>query len=1202
MSDKPDDKIEIRKYLLSMIELDAEREGFESRLMTDDVFFEELMFEEEDLIQDYADDELTAPERRAFEEHFLITDERRGKLRFARTLRKYVEEQSTPQAEPVVRSWLPAFLNSFFRSPFPVAAVVVILAVIFAGWFFLLRNSADQMAIAALNKAYEQGRPLESRITDFNYAPYRAERGESNTDEDPTELNSAFILLSGQVRDNSNNANAQHALGRVYLAKKDFTNAIAQFQKALKLAPDNAETYSDLGTAYLEEYRASLKGGSADPTRPLDALENFEKAIQLDSRLLPAYFNRALCLQIQDLPNEAREAWEKYLQLDPDSTWSVEARRNLSSLKITNITEVSADDNENRFLLEFRANNETAAFRMASQNRELIRQKYLPQKLAMSFVAAQPPHRLEKLAALKYLGKLEKDKINDNFASDLADFYAGATSEKIEILKNAQAAVKEGYRLCLEDDFLAALDQLKLARELFLNAGDLIEAHTVADYFIAYCIYSLDDRIEATRLLEVVGDFCDRGGYKWFGLMNFYWSLGGRESLGRISVTEATIEYESALQKAKDIGDAYMIQKFFVSLILKSNFVGRERETFGYVRDLLTFSNQDNLSARQKFRNFDRIVQIVAESRFPNFAKAVALESASLASAVDTGHLFAAGVEVNAGIVFSQTGEYAEAERRLSNARDRIKALPEGTLRDGELARTLLNLGNLERKRNNLTRAVEIYDECIRLSEKISAAIPDKSKAGSDLYELRKSRLLAFQALGDDESVERDLNATIQLAEDYRAEILDEQERFVFFDNQQAVYDIAVDHKMRANRPDEAYEYAEISNSRSLSDWLAKGARVDTQRQRPRVLLMDSEKPLKLPQIRESMPAGVQILQYRVLEDRVVIWLISREAFMPFSSPIKSGDLKEKVENYISLVRKNLPADRTRAAELSGELYNSLIEPVRAFLDPGKDICLIPNKILFHLPFSSLVSPEGKYLVEEFTTFYSPGANVFIRTTANGATKASITDERLLGIGNPDFDGKLLPDLEDLPDATKEVKGIEKNYPGSTVWTGKDATKNAFLSAYRDYDILHIAGHYIVEPDSPLLSKLVLSRSSEGLDGSLLTNFDLMSEKLSRTKLVILSACQTGVEGYYGGEGLVGLSRTFLAVGAPLVVASAWKVDSPATSPLMQNFHRYRKEGRLTTVRALRAAQLDMLRDAKGNYQAPYYWAAFSAFGGYANY
>ena len=80
----------------------------------------------------------------------------------------------------------------------------------------------------------------------------------------------------------------------------------------------------------------------------------------------------------------------------------------------------------------------------------------------------------------------------------------------------------------------------------------------------------------------------------------------------------------------------------------------------------------------------------------------------------------------------------------------------------------------------------------------------------------------------------------------------------------------------------------------------------------------------------------------------------------------------------------------------------------------------------------------------------------------------------------------------------------------------------------------------------------------------MLTNYELAGDSLRRTKLVVLSACQTGVEGYYNSEGLIGMSRTFLASGVPLVIASQWKVDSDATAKLMKDFHRYRRQENLS--------------------------------------
>lgn len=428
-----------------------------------------------------------------------------------------------------------------------------------------MRNPVNQKATAALNRAYKQERPLESRITDFNYAPFPQERGDGDTNIDQDELNSAFILLSGQVRDNSTDAKAQHALGRFYLAKKDFKNAIVQFQKALNLVSDNAEIYSDLGTAYLEEYKAAKKPANADPARPLEALEQFEKAIRLNPHLLPPHFNRAICLQMQNLLGEARKAWEKYLQLDPDSAWGAEAKQRIQSIDSAMRSGISGDL-EHNFLIAFRSNKDTVALELASQNRELIKTNYLPQLLVMSLVKAGPVGRNEKLAALQYLGELEHRRFGDKFASDLADFYKNLSDKTIKILEKAQDAVKQGYNLCLSDDFNAARDQFTIARDLFRAAGDLIEAHTVADYFVAYCNYRMGDRLQATDQLEEIARFAEKYSYKWFSLMNYYWILGGQESLGIKTVTQIIQDYEDALRTSLKMGDSYMTQKFIESL------------------------------------------------------------------------------------------------------------------------------------------------------------------------------------------------------------------------------------------------------------------------------------------------------------------------------------------------------------------------------------------------------------------------------------------------------------------------------------------------------------------------------------------------------------------------------------------------------------------------------------------------------------
>ena len=52
----------------------------------------------------------------------------------------------------------------------------------------------------------------------------------------------------------------------------------------------------------------------------------------------------------------------------------------------------------------------------------------------------------------------------------------------------------------------------------------------------------------------------------------------------------------------------------------------------------------------------------------------------------------------------------------------------------------------------------------------------------------------------------------------------------------------------------------------------------------------------------------------------------------------------------------------------------------------------------------------------------------------------------------------------------------------------------------------------------------------------------MLALKLERAPLVVLSACDSGVEHYYNGEGMIGMSRVFIAAGAPVVVAACGRL------------------------------------------------------------
>src|SRR5262249_34876562 len=98
-------------------------------------------------------------------------------------------------------------------------------------------------------------------------------------------------------------------------------------------------------------------------------------------------------------------------------------------------------------------------------------------------------------------------------------------------------------------------------------------------------------------------------------------------------------------------------------------------------------------------------------------------------------------------------------------------------------------------------------------------------------------------------------------------------------------------------------------------------------------------------------------------------------------------------------------------------------------------------------------------------------------------------------------------------------------------------------------------------------------------DRGILTAEGLIGLRLEGLDLAVLSACEAGLGGAGGGEGVYGLQRAFHVAGCRDVVASLWKVNDGATQALMTLFYRNLWEKKLDAAEALRQAQLTLYRN-----------------------
>jgi tetratricopeptide (TPR) repeat protein len=342
MNENVQEQAGIRKYLLGILDDEAEMRQTEEKILLDDKFADTVSIAEEKLIEDFLDGSLEPDQREKFVKFFLSTPRRRQQFRLTRNFRRYSANAPKP-----AKAGLWSRITTFFSAPIPAlaGAACCILIFVAVGYFFFQRSdtypylspSENQIVTELLNQAYKRERPFEARISNLGYAPHNVTRGEKAPPVDQRELNAAerIAVNSGALNTIGGLRNA----GRVNLVKGDLDQAISQFKKARELAPARApasayaEILNDLGVALLEKSSSVEKSDSGLSLKlALEALDSFSKAMELAPGFLEAHFNKALCLQQMGRNAEAKKAWEEYVVLDPASPWTDEAKQAINSL------------------------------------------------------------------------------------------------------------------------------------------------------------------------------------------------------------------------------------------------------------------------------------------------------------------------------------------------------------------------------------------------------------------------------------------------------------------------------------------------------------------------------------------------------------------------------------------------------------------------------------------------------------------------------------------------------------------------------------------------------------------------------------------------------------------------------------------------------------------------------------------------------
>jgi CHAT domain-containing protein/lipoprotein NlpI len=1202
MKVEDNDVKELRDYLLGALG-DEGQERVEKRMLGEDDFFEQVLVAEDELVDDYLEGSLSKSERERFEKYFLIAPERRQKLRFAAALRNHVKANGAPAPRPAVASERPGLWQRLFGMPamrLAAAAMVIILAG--AGlWLIIKPESNMKLGLEALNKAIKNGeRPVEARISGIDHAPYRAStRGRREVEIDKDELEYAESKLKDEVRENPG-PKSRHALGLVYLAEGDIDQAQKLLEEARRDDPDNAKLNNDLGIIWLERGKAEegkdTGQGSISYSR---AYDYFSRAFELDNSLLEALFNRALANEHLSRWNQAEEDWRLYLEKDPDSKWAVEAKDHIKNLEEKKNRPAQS---QAQLLEEFDAacegkddNRAWAALTRARDRRGNLIIEGLINGYLEEAAKGQRREAASAIEKLSYAGRIEYERTGDAFVPSLARFYERATAQQREASSKAREMMRSAFSSFLQGKY-------EQARELYSNAAQIFarEKNESEAAFAAYWIANSQLRSAPKQSLDTLQPLVqvlEEREYVWLLALSLN-SLADAWSSFR-EFSKSLEHAERARELLQKVADTNATLRNLQTTVAMHQEFGDYPRSLGYIAHAFDLADSFPADPQEVWTFYHLAALNLYLLNLPRSAAAFQKEALELAVLIGR-PIYKQRSYAQLGLIYARlkNGDEAINNGRLALAVGQAAGSEES--RNNLIANSTLNLAQIYRELGEMGRSLELYNEAIAIHSAMQIEIYT--------FRAHQGKLLALMGLNDDAAIEEHLNAAIPLIEQYRPKIQEESYRNGFFDLAQSIYDIAIDFfYTRRGDSDRAYEYVEASHARSWLDLIGANAQVIRKAGRPDNRMTAVIQPLTLDEIRRSLPDRSQVLEYAVLEDKVIAWVGSENGFSPKEKKIAASELNRKVERFRELIPDPREEAWPETEALAQELYEILIKPVEPLLDSNARLCIVPDKILHRLPFGALISPDSKeYFIKGFRYVLSPSANISIKCSDLAKQKEGTKRERAMTVGNPFFDRERFHELELLPAAAEEAEQVASYYDPGIPLIGARAREADVKAAMSQADVLHFASHYVIDHQSWMESRLLLTKEADqgkyGDSDGELQAFEIYNMRLPRARVAVLSACDTGIEQTYRGEGPISMARPFIKAGVPIVVASLWAVESDSTAKLMTSFHKHRKQGRSSTIEALREAQLEMLSSPDIRNHHPYRWASFNAIGGYTTF
>ncbi len=259
--------------------------------------------------------------------------------------------------------------------------------------------------------------------------------------------------------------------------------------------------------------------------------------------------------------------------------------------------------------------------------------------------------------------------------------------------------------------------------------------------------------------------------------------------------------------------------------------------------------------------------------------------------------------------------------------------------------------------------------------------------------------------------------------------------------------------------------------------------------------------------------------------------------------------------------------------------YDWLIRPLESQLQQHQTntIVFILDGIMRGIPVASLY--DGKqYLVEKYNLALTPGLQLL--------TSGSFASDTLKAVAGGLTESR--QGFTSLPNVDNEVREIATLVP-SEILLDRDFTRDRIKAQVttQPFPIVHLATHGQFSSRAEDTFLLTWDDRINVRDLDQLLQARDFAEDIP-IELLILSACQTATGDKQAALGLAGVA---VRSGARSTLATLWSIQDDSTAELMTQFYRALQTPEITKAKALREAQLKLLRNPR--YQHPFYWSAF---------